>query len=280
MTDTPHTTIPTCILTPHGVQPTPYTASSLADAAAKEPGGVYTLGRTYRRDHILLFDDHLNRLEQSARLIGLNVTLDRPALRRALRDLIDQSGYAESRYRITLPQDAPENVILSLETFKPVPPEIIEQGARCATIQMARHNPAAKTTAWMLERKPAVENLPPGTYEGILLGEDDALLEGMSSNFYAVMDGKLYTAGEGVLGGMAQRIVLSLAPALLPVDLTPVKLRDLPFLDEAFISSAGRGVVPVIMINQQIIGEGKPGSMTVTLRDRYNVWADAHLESL
>lgn len=272
--------IPTALLADGSLQSTPYTATSLADAATKEPNGVYTVARTYKRDHVLLFDDHLDRLEQSARLTGLSVRLDRPAVRKALRELIERSGYAESRYRITIPQNAPDTLILSLEMYKPVPPEIIENGARCATVRLERHNPAAKTTTWMIERKPATEGLPPGTYEGILVGEDGSLLEGMSSNFYAVMDGKLYTAGEGVLAGMAQRIILAIAPELLPVERSPIKLNDLPFIDEAMISSAGRGVVPVIMIDQQVIGRGSPSTYALALRDRYNAWADAHLEAL
>ncbi len=272
--------IPTAILTPNGVEPTSYTATSLADAAAQEPNGVYTVARTYKRDHVLLFDDHINRLEQSARLIGLTVTLDRLWLRKALRDLIDRSGYAESRFRITVPQAAPETLILSLEMYQPVPPEIVTNGAHCATVRMARHNPAAKTTAWMQERKPAVESLPPHTYEGLLVSPDGLILEGLSSNFYAVMDGKLFTAGEGVLQGMAQRIVLSIAPELMPVEMTPIRVADLPYIDEALISSAGRGIVPVIRIDQQVISTGQLGTHTLALRDRYTAWADAHLESL
>src|ERR1700694_3793972 len=103
-------TLPMAVLTAKGLEPTGYQAVSLADAATKEPGGVYTLARTYHRDHVLLFEDHIDRLEQSARLVGLNVTLNRPALKAALRTLIDQSGFTESRFRITLPQDAPDTL--------------------------------------------------------------------------------------------------------------------------------------------------------------------------
>ncbi len=272
--------IPTFILTPAVFAPTPYAATSLAEAATKEPNGVYTLARTYRRDHALLFDDHIDRLEESARLMGLHVTIDRPALRRALATLIDGSGYTESRFRITIPIDSPDSLILSLEPYKPVPPEIIEGGARCATVQLARHNPAAKTTAWIAARAPATANLPAGVYEGILVSPEGVLSEGLSSNFYAIMNGALHTAGEGALAGMAQKIVLRIAPEMLPVMRTPITIRDLPFIDEAFISSAGRGIVPVIMLDNQIISTGHPGTVTLALRDRYQAWADAYLERI
>src|SRR5579859_7405241 len=193
MTTRTLTPILTAVLTPHGLEPTVYRATSLDDAAKHEPQGVYTVARTYKRDHVLLFNDHLDRLEQSARLIGLMVTLDRTALRQALKTLIDRAGYSESRFRVTIPQGSPETLIFSIEPFKPVPQHIIQHGARLATIQVTRHNPIAKTTAWMSERAPLTESLPPEVYQGLLVSPDGALLEGVSANFYAILDGILRT---------------------------------------------------------------------------------------
>ena len=272
--------IPTAILTAHGLESTAYGASSLAEAAVYEPSGVYTVARTYKRDHVLLFNEHMDRLEQSARLVGLIVKPDRVALRRALKQLVDQSGNAESRFRITIPQKAPEQLILSVEPYKPVPPDILQHGARLATVYQARTNPIAKTTAWMIERQPATQALPLGTYEGLLVTPDGTILEGLSTNFYAIKNGVLRTAGAGVLPGMAQRIVFKVAEGVIALDRTPVTVTDLPAVSEAFITSAGRGVVPVIQINDTIIGDGVPGTNTITLQNRYNAWAEAHLESL
>jgi branched-chain amino acid aminotransferase len=271
-------TIPTCILTPQGVQPTPYQVESLADAASREPQGVYTVGRTFKRDHTLLLDAHLDRLENSAALVGLTVKLDRVALRRALRGLIETTDYPDARFRITIPQTAPDQLYLGIEPFQPVPPEIREGGARCVTVALHRDNPEAKTTGWVQARKSA--DLPSGIYEGLLVDEQGAILEGLSSNFYAIMDGRLHTAGTGVLPGIAQRVVLAVAPEVIPVYPEPITLSDLPFLDEAFITSAGRGIVPVIMINQQVIGTGQPSELTLRLRERYEAYTEAHLEPL
>lgn len=274
------TTIPTCILTSNGVKPTPYTVESLAEAASNEPQGVYTVGRTYKRDHTLLLDSHLDRLENSAATIGLSVKLDRSVLRKTLRRLIEQTDYEDSRFRITIPKETPDQVYLGIERFHPVPAEIQEGGARCITVAMHRQNPSAKTTGWVQERKSAVDAFPPGIYEGLLINENGELLEGMSSNFYAIMDGQLRTAKAGVLPGIAQSIVLTVAPEVIPINPIPITVRDLPFIDEAFITSAGRGIIPVIMINQQVVGTGQPGETTLRLRERYDAYADAHLEPL
>jgi branched-subunit amino acid aminotransferase/4-amino-4-deoxychorismate lyase len=275
-------TIPITILTPAGSIAPGYSATSLADAAPNEPDGVYTMGRTFKRDHALLFDAHLDRLEESARLEGVNVSLDRPAIRRALRALIEGTDHAESRFRITIPRATPDHVYLSIEPFTPPGSELYETGARVITIEdIARHNPAAKTTAWMAERKSSVEAFPPGVYEGILVGPQGALLEGTSSNFYAVKSEVVYTAGEGVLGGMAQKAVLAVADELgVQVRREPASAGELWALDEAFLTSASRGVVPIVMINTQIIADGQPGPLTTRIRLAYEAWVDAHIEVL
>lgn len=276
----PVTTIPIGILTLEGLQPAPYSAASLAEAVTFEPPGVYTVGRTYKRIHTLLFDDHIARLEESARLEAIPLRLERAELRRAMRQLVDRSGFEESRFRITVPRSAPHTAIVSLEAFAPPSPELIENGVRVVTVRMARHNPAAKTTAWMTERKAATSAFPPGVYEGILVSEDGRLLEGMSSNFYAVADGAIHTAGEGVLRGMAQRVVMQVAPQVAPITWQAAHADQLWALDEAFLTSASRGVIPIVIIDQQIIATGQPGPITLRLREAYEAWAEAHLEVL
>ncbi len=273
--------IPIGIVKPGGVTGAPYTAASLADAATREPQGVYTAGRTFRRDHALLLDEHLDRLEQSARLVEMAIRLDRAALRRALRSLIDQSGYAESRFRITIPREAPDETIISLEAFHGVPPEVIQDGARVVTVHLERHNPAAKWTEWMTARKATVEAFPPGIYEGILVAPDGALLEGTNTNFYAILEQSLRTAGDNaVLSGIGRRVVLTVAPDILPVQLKPVHMDEVPFLSESFLTSASRGIVPIVEIDARLIGTGRPGPVTLRLCEAYDAWAEAHLEPI
>lgn len=274
------TSIPIAILTPRGLIDAPYSVQSLSEAETFEPSGVYTTGRTFNRVYALMFDEHLNRLEESARLAGIAAHIERSVLRRALRVLIDRAGYAESRFRLTIPRNAPDQMIISLEPFAGVPPEVVENGVRVATLGLARHDPVIKSTDWMAERKQAAPMGQPGIYEGILVSPAGELLEGTGSNFYAVMDGKLYTAGEGVLNGITRRAILKIAPDMLPVELRPVNKSELWALEEAFLTSASRGVIPIVMIDEQIIANGRPGVQTMWLREAYDEWAAMHIEPL
>ena len=272
-------TIPTFILGPDGLKPAPYHVNSLNEAIVYEPQGVYTVARTFFGDHALLLDAHLDRLEQSARLLNIPLHLDRTRLRAALRDLLREAGYPDAKFRITVPQDHPDQIYLAFESYQPVPADV-QQGARLITIPLVRRNPVVKTTRWMTERRPAYEKLPVGVYEGILLRDDGALLEGLSTNFYAVMDGVLYTAADGVLEGITRRTILAIAPQILPVTLAPLNQRDVPRLSEAMITSSSRGVLPATVIDGQPVGDGAVGPVASEIRRRYDEWTENHIEPI
>ena len=260
--------------------PAPYRVKSLTEAVAHEPQGVYTVARTFHGDHALLFDAHLDRLEQSARLMHIPLDLDRVRLRAALRDLLHDAAYPDAKFRITVPQDRPDHVYLALEPYQPVPAAIMQQGAHVVTLPLVRQHPVIKTTAWMTIRQPAVNTLPPGTYEAILLSEDGRLLEGLSSNFYGVLDGALCTAEDGVLQGITRRAVLDLAPAILPVRLSALHAADVPRLTEAMITSSGRGIVPVTHIDGSPVGDGRVGPIITAVITGYAAWTEAHVEPI
>jgi len=272
--------IPTFVLTPADLVPAPYRVKSLSEAVTHEPQGVYTVARTFHGDHALLFDAHLDRLEQSARLMNISFHLDRVRLRAALRDLLHAAGYPDAKFRITVPQDQPDHIYLGLEPYQPVPAVIMQQGASVITTPLVRQNPIVKTTAWMTIRQPALKTLPAGTYEAILVSEDGRLLEGLSSNFYGVLDGVLYTAGDSVLEGITRRAVLGLAPDILPVRLSALSITAVPRLTEAMITSSGRGVVPVTRINGNPVGDGRVGPIITAVVQGYAAWTEAHSEPI
>jgi branched-chain amino acid aminotransferase len=145
------------------------------------------------------------------------------------------------------------------------------------TVHMERHNPSSKTNDWVAQREAAAATLPPHIFQGILVNEAGELLEGFSTNFYAIRGGELYTAGEGVLGGISRKIVLTVAPDILPVNLRPITLDEISTLSEAFVTSASRGIIPIVKIDDHIIGNGKPGPLTQQLSAAYLAWEEAHL---
>jgi branched-chain amino acid aminotransferase len=271
------------LLTPDGVlHPVTYIAENLADAAKHEPSdGVYTITNTYHISQVLKMDDHLNRLEDSARRADIPLRLDRPMLRKALRACILDYGVGDVRWRVTVGKARPQDLIITLEAFIPTALHIYDNGVRVITApDSARHNAAAKTTLWMTQREALVKAMPVGIYDTILQDEDGNLLEGLAANFYAIKDGRLWTADENVLPGISRLIVFEVAPLVLPLVRQPINVTEIPVLSEAFITSASRGIVPVVEIDGYVLGDGKPGAMTRQLREAYLAWVQAHLEEI
>ena len=252
----------------------------MQDASRHEPSGVYTVARTFHRTSALELDAHLDRLEESAHLLGIPLKLDRAALRRTLRQLIDETGYPESRFRITIPAARPDHIYFAIEPLHEVPPELRKHGVRVQTFPGHRRNPRAKNTDWMKERALLQQQMTDGTYEGLLVSPDGFILEGLGSNFYGILGSELHTASNGVLRGISRRIVLEVAPQVLPVCTEPVALDAVPQLQEAFLTSSSRGVVPIVMIDDHRVGDGRPGPLTREIEARYNAWAEAHLEPI
>jgi branched-chain amino acid aminotransferase len=268
-------------LTQDGLQPADYQADSLTDAAHHEPkDGVYTVTNTYNVYQTLKLDAHLDRLEESARRAGMELTLDRAYLRLTLRQMIDEFGEGDVRFRVTAPHD-PGHLIISMEPYAPPVSDVYQKGVRCVTVPNgARSNPIVKSTGWMYIREELRSNLGLDVYEAILLSGNGDMLEGTSSNFYAIMNGSLHTANEGVLAGISRQVVFDVAPAIVPLRYTPVNVHDVPNLSEAFITSSSRGIVPVVKIDDLSVGSGIPGRITKALQRDYTIWVQNHLEAL
>ncbi len=269
-------------LTQNGLQAVAYSATSLANAVQYEPDdGVYTVANTFNTFQTLMFEAHLDRLEDSAQRAKIAFDLDRSRLKNALRTMISEADFGDVRFRITVPKATPDEMILSIEPFTPLSADFISNGVQCITApNSARHNAAAKTTDWMHNRRALTDAMPEGIYDTILLDTDGNMMEGLGANFYAIKDRVLHTAGEGVLFGISQKIVFEIAPPIITVEKTPVNVAELPHLGEAFITSSSRGIVPVVEIDGESIDSGVPGETTKTLINAYDAWVSTHLEDL
>jgi branched-chain amino acid aminotransferase len=240
--------------------------ASLTDASSHLPEGVYTTLRTYRRDRVLRLHDHVRRLEDSAALQGRPARLDGGLLRSGLAGVVATAGHPESRLRVTW---AAGRLFAAVEPFTPLPTALYETGVACATLPVRRDNPHAKDTRFLETARAAYGALPEGVHEGLLVGEDGAVLEGLSSNFFAVHAGLLRTEAERVLPGLTRSVVLEVAQGVVPLLATAVGVAQLGEASEAFVTSASRGILPVVRVDEVTIGSGRPGGMTRELRARF-----------
>ena len=244
---------------------------------------AYTTLRTFNKKYVYWLNEHFRRLQHSALVMGRNSKVDGDAMRFALAKIMTACpDLPDYRIRIYYSFDEPYGTAY-VQVHDLVTPDKTAylEGVRCVTRTMHRNAPKAKLSQFMPKADAIRSTLPDGIHEALMVSESGEFLEGISSNFYAVINSKVYTAEDGVLGGIVRKMVLQLIDTEnILCSLTPVKLGDLQDFEETFISSSTRGVLPVVDINGQIIGNGKPGKITKAIMDAYTEYVMSQLEPI
>jgi branched-chain amino acid aminotransferase len=247
---------------------------SLAAASQALPPGAYTTLRTYQGDRVVRLAQHVQRLVDSVRIRGQVASLNETDVRRLLAFALKSTRYPESRLRLTF---APPSLFVSVEPLEPLPESLYRDGAWCVTVPLRRDHPAAKDTRFITTASAAYQTLPPGAHEGLMVAEDGSILEGLSSNFFAILDGVLYTEDQRALHGITRSIVIELCQSLVPVSLTAIRVTELPRVTESFLTSVSRAILPVTRIDEVAVGRA-PGPVTGTLMRRFD--ATVNLEAV
>lgn len=249
-------------------------AGSFSDLYTGLALGVYSVWRSYSHNKFLRLAAHLTRTRRSMALLGWAYELDETAVRQAIHTICTAAPYPEMRVRLDVLAEpaaalgSDSRVLLAIMPFTPPPPEMYEQGVKLDIASgLEREQPLIKTADFAVKRREYTGD----AYESLLVDEGGYILEGTGSNFFAVRDGVVWTAGEGVLEGITRQIILQIIPQLgIPLRLEPVRLADLPQLDEAAMSSSSRALLPVVEIGGQMIGNGRPGPITQRILLSYN----------
>jgi D-alanine transaminase len=100
-----------------------------------------------------------------------------------------------------------------------------------------------------------------GAVEAILV-RDGVALEGSASSLFAVFDGEVRTAPRSnyILPSITRAVALELCgEAGIPARETPIFESSLVDADELFLAGTTVELMPIIRVNDQVIGDGRPG---------------------
>ena len=123
----------------------------------------------------------------------------------------------------------------------------------------------------VLAKQQAREN---DAYEAWYVDSDGHVTEGSSSNAWIVTrDGRVVTrsADSGILAGITRAVLTAVLAAL------QIKFEERPFTPaeayeaaEAFVTASSQIVMPVVRIDGHSIGDGRPGSISMRLREEFH----------
>lgn len=269
-------------------------ASTLDGITVQLPDGFYTTFSTLAGgSRVLGLQAHLDRLYVPARDAGLRPSVDEQTLRQRIAELAREYLPRESRVRLVLTKKD-GNVYLGIQPFIPLDESVYENGVHVITADLARHDPRIKGTDFITASAEQRKQVRDDIFE-ILLTKNGRILEGMTSNFYAVNhvvasreaakqslarnDIKLITARHGILLGVTRKAVLRLARGQgMSIEYRAPRMDE--EFKEAFLTSSSRGVVPITMIDGKPVGEGRVGAWAKTLRKAYQAYVEERSEAL
>ena len=105
------------------------------------------------------------------------------------------------------------------------------------------------------------------------LVEDGLITEGTSANAHIIDARGVFVShpvDRGVLPGVTRICVLDVVRAMgLPVEERPFTPAELLSAREAMLSAATALVLPVVRVDGQAIGDGRPGALTLAIREAY-----------
>lgn len=253
---------------------------------------VFESFRTYGGVPFAL-NEHLARLLRSAERVQIACALSLEELRREVLSAIALQGGPECYVRLMLtrgigrslgldPELAEHPLRVVIVTPLSLPPAASYERGIAAIIYRAERASdacgaaAAKTGNYLLAVLAARAARERGASEALIEDAHGQILEGATSNLFAVIGGRLVTAPEScaILPGITRGEVLSLARAAdLPLEFRALSRLELQAAEEVFVCSSLRELVPVVTLDGHPIGSGLPGPMTRELLARYRALA-------
>ena len=258
--------------------------------------GIYETLRTYNRAPFL-FERHTRRLRGSADRLRLEVPFDDASLAGWIDETVGAAGELREAYiRVLLTRGigeltydveatpAPSLVIIVKPLDEP-PARIEADGITISLVPILRNHPGSvdpiiKSNNLLNNAIAMQEANRRGGEEGLMCNYRGELSECSQSNFFMVRDRVVLTppSGAGLLEGVTRAFLFELAGEEgLEMRFETLYPKDLDTADEAFITSTTRELSPVTRIDDRVLGNGKPGPITMQLWQAYRrkAWATA-----
>jgi branched-chain amino acid aminotransferase len=270
--------------------------------------GVFEGIRAYataRGPAVFRLTDHITRLFNSAKIFFIDIPYTPAELVEATKQTVRVNGLDACYIRPIVylgygemglnPLPCPVRVSIAVWPWGTyLGDEGIANGVRCKISSWQRHDPnsmppAAKGTGMYINSSMAkVEALKAGYDEAILLSPQGYVSECTGENIFIVKGGRIITppVSAGALEGITQSSVFTIAKDLdYEVETANILRSDLYTADEAFLSGTAAEVVPINSVDDRVVGDGTPGTVTRRIQevffstvrgeiDRYKDWVE------
>ena len=239
--------------------------------------------------HLVSLERHLDRLDEGARTIAIDIGLDRAALVAAIRATLDANGMTDgahlrlmvtrgvkrtvnqdprfaigkatvvivAEYKVPTPEGKASGLSLFTSTFRTSGPDVFD-------LRLNSHSRLNLIQALL-------QAIQAGADEALMLDPRGFVASCNSTNFFVVRGGELWTStGLYNFCGITQAsVVAAWRKAGGVAHERDFTLAQVYTADEAFVTGTLGGVTPVVSVDGRPIGDGRPGPTTRLAAERY-----------
>ena len=242
--------------------------------------GVFEGIRLYG-GNIFRLEEHLERLEYSAKAIMLQMPHTRAELRELTCETCRQNGLTDAYIRLVITRGVGDlglapwlcpkpSIFIIASKISLYPQEHYDNGLAIVTVPTRRIGPAAlpatiKSLNYLNNILGKIEAKQFGALEAIMLNEQGYVAECTADNVFIVHKGTIITpsSSQGALKGITRDTVIDIAAEIgVPLRESDMTRYDLWCADDCFLTGSGAEVIPVVKLDGRVIGDGKPGPIT------------------
>ena len=228
--------------------------------------------------NVFRLDEHLERLEYSAKAILLKLPWSRKEISDAICATCRANGLTDGYIRLVVTRGVGDlglspwlcpkpSIFIIADKIALYPKEHYENGLEIVTVATRRMNPAAlspaiKSLNYLNNIMAKIEARQAGALEAIMLNDQGLVAECTGDNIFIVHKGRILTpsAQQGALQGITRDTIFAIAKEIgVAIEEHDMTRYDVWNADEVFLTGTGAEVIPVVKLDGREIGDAKPG---------------------
>ena len=225
----------------------------------------------------LFMEDHLDRFYASASAMHLVISKSKDEIRTIVQELLQRSSLPEAGIRLLLTggysadgyHPGTSNLLIICNAVKTATTNDFEKGFSVITYEHQRQLPHIKSINYLMAvwLQPMLKERQA---DDLLYYNKESITEFPRANVFIVTpDNKLITPARSILFGITRKNIIKLAADIMPVVERDIPVEELLYASEVFLTATTKKIIPVVKINDHIVGNGRPGPVTTKLFERF-----------
>lgn len=236
---------------------------------------------------IFLFNEHYERLIKAVKSLRLNLKESKKELKSIIEKLIQKNKCLNAKIKLVLSPGIGksdldlgdnETLFIYVQNYVDFPKKFYTEGIKIISVNYKRNLSEFKSSNY-IEAICLRKEMKTQKASEILYILNNNVLECSTSNIFMIKNNVLITPKIDVLYGVTRNFVVKFAKKYMKVIEKQVTLKDLLKADEVFVTATTKQIMPVIKIDDQIIGNGKVGNTVIKLQSIFNQEKEKELKS-